>query len=333
MHKALHRTHTHTILLHLSRSGLPPPPSLHPRPRPTLQILNFILFKLTNSKLSPLNTDFNYCILGYNQRLTIMRSLRIFTLLLCWSLPLVLPAQTAPRLLHEGSLLAVDFIQPRGDADSTAAARFLKNKYFPELHNQFPDSRIVQLRGERGTHERRDAVLWVYADSSDHAHSDLDATVADPEVEGAFYSFNDGFEDDLSTEYRVIEVGEAITKDWLYPGAILGLHHLQLAEGIEPADFEEFVHTLWAPARADALPDTKFIFLKGVAGARTDKYAYLWIIDTEETRDFYFPSSGEASPMYTDFARGWEWIDGDEYLGKYLAEGQEDEFTDFIVVQ
>jgi hypothetical protein len=56
-------------------------------------------------------------------------------------------------------------------------------------------------------------------------------------------------------------------------------------------------------------------------------------MDSEETRDFYFPRSGEPSSHYTEFEKGWSYINDEEHLGKYLAEDAEDVFTDYVVVQ
>lgn len=235
--------------------------------------------------------------------------------------------------LQQGNVLAMYFIQPRADADQDASEEFLKNEYFPTLSNEFPESRLLQLRGERGQHEERTAVVWLYPDTPTKSFGEEIGMEGQPELEGAFYRFNDGLEDSLSTQYRVIEAGKPLNKGMLQAGAILGLHHIVLKPDVDPADFEEFIHRIWAPNRSDALPNSKMVFLKGIAGQREGEYSYLWIIDSEETRDYYFPSSGVPSHMYTEFETGWSWMDSPDYLGRFLANDVEDVFTDYVVVQ
>lgn len=236
-------------------------------------------------------------------------------------------------ILQEGSLLGLDFFQVVPQADTNEVRRFLKDRYFPNLHNQYPTARVAQLRGERGQYAGHELALWVLDDTSHHAHADYQQTVTDPELQGGFYEHLEGLDEGLSSTFRVIETGKPMRQNWLRAGAIMGLHHLELRPGASPEAFERFIHQMWAPAQSDALPDSKTIFLKGIDGARKDRYSYLWIIDSEETRDFYFPSSGEVSPMYTDFAKGWSYIEDEEHLGQFVHDGALDVFTDFIVIQ
>lgn len=252
----------------------------------------------------------------------------IFTIL-----PSYVCCQTDPTPLQEGNVLAMYFIQPRADVDSVAGEEFLKNEYFPTLSNEFPDSRLLQLRGERGQLQDRTAAVWIYPDVPTKSFGEQEVTAGQPELEGTFYRFNDGLEDSLATQYRIIEVGKPMTNALLRPGAILGLHQLVLKPDVDTAAFEEFVHKIWAPNRSDALPNSKLVFLKAISGQREGQYSYLWIIDSEETRDYYFPSSGVPSRMYTEFETGWSWMESPDYLGRFLDSDVEDVFTDYVVVQ
>ena len=173
------------------------------------------------------------------------------------------------------------------------------------------------LRGERGQHEGRDLYLQVAPAGSDNPSPALGI----------------GYDTTLSATYEIIATGEPISKHWLKPGAVLGLHHVHLKLETDQQEFEKFIRTMWAPTRSDALPDSKFIFLKGVSGARSGEFSYLWLIEDEETRDYYFPQSGEASTLYSDFEKGWSWIDDADHLGKYVDPAPGDVFTDYVVVR
>lgn len=180
------------------------------------------------------------------------------------------------------------------------------------------DGFVHMLKGERGVHEGSDVMLWVSPDTT--------ATTGWPLRQDPSY------DRDVSTRYVIIDSGEPNDRNWLQEGVVFGLHEVQLKEDVNKAAFEKFVHTIWAPTRSDALPDSKVIFLKGIDGKRTGEYAYVWLLDSEDTRDYYFPASEEASQVFTDFEKGWSWLNDRQYLGKYLAEDGGDVFTDFVLV-
>lgn len=205
-------------------------------------------------------------------------------------------------LLKEGAMLSFHFIKP--DQEPT----------FQDLQAT-GDSQVHYLKGERGVHEKRDLLLRLSYDTA------------------MAFTPSDRVDDELSADYLVIDTGEPVSHDWLKPGTIFGFHHLRLKPDVNTDDFEEFIREIWAPTRSDALPDSKLIFLKSVDGAREGEYAYVWLIDSEETRDFYFPESEVPSKMYTEFEKGWNWINDDENLGRFLAGAEDDEFTDYLVIK
>ncbi len=231
-------------------------------------------------------------------------------LALCLVVPLALSAQSGvadpetPPLLREGMQLSFYF--------------FPENASFAEAGAPLTADPVYVLAGERGLHEGREAVLWVSPDTGRHAPQ--------PDAETRY-------DQALSADYVILEAGKPITRHWMTQGAILGVHHLTLKPGTEAADFERFVQDIWAPTRSDALPDSKIIFLKGLRGDRAGEYSYLWFIDSQETRDYYFPQSETPSRMYTDFERGWSWLNDADNLGKYLAAPEDDAFTDYVVIK
>ncbi len=231
-------------------------------------------------------------------------------LLLCLFAPLSLSAQSGmadgdePTLLREGMQLSFYF--------------FPEHASFSEEGAPLTADPVYLLAGERGIHEGREAVLWISPDTGLHAPQ--------PQAETRY-------DQALSADYVILEAGKPITRNWMSQGAILGVHHLELKPGTEAADFERFIHDIWAPTRSDALPDSKIIFLKGLRGDRAGEYSYVWFIDSEETRDYYFPQSEVPSQMYTDFEKGWSWLNDANNLGKYLLAPEDDAFTDYVVIK
>ncbi|NJB86060.1 hypothetical protein GGR26_001828 [Lewinella marina] len=204
--------------------------------------------------------------------------------------------------LKQGALLSFQFIKPDEE---------------PSFQDLQPtdNSQVHYLKGERGVHEKRDLLLRLSYDTS------------------ATFNPSDRVDEEISADYVIIETGKPIQDNWLKPGTIFGFHHILLKPEVDREEFEEFIHEIWSPTRSDALPDSKLIFLKAVSGAREGEYGYIWLIDSEETRDFYFPESEVPSKMYTEFEKGWNWINDDENLGRFLAGPEDQEFTDYLVIK
>ena len=204
---------------------------------------------------------------------------------------------SAPQL-REGVVLRLRFLPEAanlGDRDLTARGR----------------ASTVLVEGERGRYEGKEAFLTLLEEPS-AAAGEADA----------------GAED-----YLIIDSGEPITRNWLEPGVIWGFHTILLLDSVDRNDFETFIHRYWSPTRSDALPDSKMIFLKKLSGTDAGEFSYIWLIDSEETRDYYFPESKVPSRMYTEFEKGWDWLNGPDHLGKYLAAPEDELFTDFVVVR
>ncbi|WP_116106992.1 hypothetical protein [Lewinella sp. IMCC34191] len=200
--------------------------------------------------------------------------------------------------LREGMVLNMRFL-PESAADRDLQAK--------------GQSTVTFLRGERGRHEDESVQLTLRPDSRPPT-----ATTSE------------GDEDD-GTDYLIIDAGDPIKKDWFKPGTIWGFHQILLLDSVDRSDFESFIHRYWAPTRSDALPDSKVIFLKELNGPQAGEFSYIWLIDSEETRDYYFPESTVPSEMYTEFEKAWGWIYEPNYLGRYLAAPEDELFTDYVV--
>ncbi|MBB4080132.1 hypothetical protein GGR28_002762 [Lewinella aquimaris] len=204
----------------------------------------------------------------------------------------------APVLLREGAQLSFQFVSGDTEPDADMV--------------QDGNSMVYFLEGERGRHEDMNLKLTVSPDTNTMS---LDDDTSDSE---------------LDADYVVFETGKEVKEDWLRPGTIFGFHHIALKPDADKAEFEKFIRNVWSPTQSDALPDSKIIFLKSIRGDRAGEYSFVWIIDSEETRDYYFPESGVPSKMYTEFEKGWSWIAADDQMGKFVSPDTE-EFTDYVV--
>lgn len=245
-----------------------------------------------------------------------IHAFRFFTVSLLFCLITPLPGQADqipiyeeddPVLLNRGVRLNLYFLPEGTPRDIEGSATGTREGTF-----------VHHLRGERGRHEGRDLYLQV---------ADAGTERPDPPSSGI------GYVDSLTATYEIIATGKSVENHWLRPGAIMGFHDVQLKLETSQEDFEKFIHDMWSPTRSDALPDSKVVFLKAVSGPRSGEYSYLWLIDSEETRDYYFPASGEPSGAYTTFEKGWSWVEDEENLGKYIEPDVGDVFTDFVVVR
>ncbi len=223
-------------------------------------------------------------------------------LLLLFSLPHI-SAQSAGTGgdgwgLQEGVVISMNFLPE----DTQTSGMDLQAK---------SERQVALLHGERGRYEGRQVMLTLIPHATDLGTAD----------------------EENRQDYLIIDCGDPMTRNWLTPGVIWGFHTILLLDSVDRSDFETFIHRYWSPTRSDALPDSKVIFLKNLSGAEKGEFSYIWLIDSEETRDYYFPEATVPSEMYTEFEKGWGWIYDPEYLGKYLAAPEDEMFTDFVVVR
>ncbi len=255
------------------------------------------------------------------------------------------PSGKAEIFLQEGSVIGFHFLKYKEPCDKAENERFLKQEYFPNWRNLMPGSRVYFLRGERGAREGRDVFCWVFKNEeardvyfpeknvSTPVYAERRKTINWLYTENTFYKYNEGWEWDLSADYVVIAAGKKVKKDWMAPGAVIGMHHLILKAGTDPAEFEQYIRSTWAPARADATPGSKVFFLRGIRGHNENAFAMMWVIPSKARRDAYFPAPDRASKLYEKRRARWSWIYDDAHLGKYIDSWDAGRQADFIVVQ
>ncbi len=247
-------------------------------------------------------------------------------------------------LLQEGSVIGFHFIQTKPNINASENRKFLEEKYFPAWRDLLPGSRVYYTRGERGKHEDEEIFLWVFKNKevrdyywpqTDVANEDYQQrrkTIDWLYTDSTFYQYNTGWKEQFASDYLVIEAGRPVEKDWLSSGALIGMHFMKLKKGINTDDFEDFIRNTWAPNRSDAVPGSKVFFLKGIRGNHENEYVFMWVIESLETRDQYYPEKDQVSAMYEKLQKKWSWLYSDEYRGQFFDSWLSDEQSDYIII-
>ena len=117
-------------------------------------------------------------------------------------------------------------------------------------------------------------------------------------------------------------------------GEVVAIRHLTLKKKTDPGAFEKFVADEYVPAYQKFVPGVRALILKADRGKNVGKYIHLFIFDSVNTRDLYFPAGKPMSEIGVQVFKPVE----DEYskLEQYVkgAPGSSsDKFTDYVVMR
>ena len=76
---------------------------------------------------------------------------------------------------------------------------------------------------------------------------------------------------------------------------LLGIHHLSLKDGVDPADFERFVIEEWEPVISGITPGQHLMVMKGERNADPGQYILVYDIQSVYVRDWLVPRPGTPS--------------------------------------
>ena len=122
------------------------------------------------------------------------------------------------------------------------------------------------------------------------------------------------------------------SEEWLKPGAVMGLHHMVLREGVEREEAERFLKETYFPGWRDAMPGSRVFMLEGERGAKEGSFVFLWVFENQESRDRYFPSEDGPTDEYTKHRSALDELYGEDGFPKY-ATWEEGTSTDYVVIQ
>lgn len=220
----------------------------------------------------------------------------------------------------------------------------------------YPGWRWTLLRGIRG--ERAGQYLMLYEiESAEHRNRYINAAGQRTEAALAFWERHEDALDvikewrafgtfsqlpTLFTDYRLLAVNAksdvpAGPRYQERPGAepiarVIGIHNLALKEGVEPAQFEQFIAN--NHNRIIDYPGWKFHLLKGERGNRLDQYAVMMEIESMAALNIFYPEPDIATDTAATFAK--EHLDTKQMYEEWkrLASfsGSPQIYTDYIAV-
>ncbi|MBX2877567.1 MAG: hypothetical protein KTR30_35945 [Saprospiraceae bacterium] len=246
--------------------------------------------------------------------------------------------------LQEGAVIGLHFMRHKTNHDVAENRQFLEDAYFPNWRDLMPGSRVHYLRGDRGPNTTKEVFFWVFqsqadldryfpkADTPSDAYKSRRETIDWLYTDTTFYKHNAGWENELSADYRVISAGVELSQNWLQANAMISLRHMKLKPGIDTTAFEAFMADTWGPNRSDAVPGSKAFFLQGISGGHKGEYALLWVLESVETRNKYFPEENQSSEVYRELQEMWSWLDDEVYGGQYVEGWDEAGKNDYFVV-
>jgi hypothetical protein len=115
-------------------------------------------------------------------------------------------------------------------------------------------------------------------------------------------------------------------------GEVIAIRELQLKEGADVAQFEQFVRSSYNPAWEGSVPGVKAYIAKADRGAQKGSYALMIVFDGEKTRDTIFPKEGGgASPAFASMLE--QPLALNKALDKFIEPGSLSVYTDYIVMR
>ena len=111
---------------------------------------------------------------------------------------------------------------------------------------------------------------------------------------------------------------------------VIGIHTLSLKDTAQIDSFEAFVEKEFIPAFMDKIPGEKILIAKADRGSMKAKYVMLFVFDTLQRRNYYFPEPGklseEGKKLMDSLRTHPVWDKFNEYVTR-------DFLADYVVIQ
>lgn len=113
-------------------------------------------------------------------------------------------------------------------------------------------------------------------------------------------------------------------------GAVLALRPIILKEPANSQDFEKYAAEVYAPTWEKYAPGFRSYILKADRGQEKGEYILLYVFDSQETRNFYFPQEeGGFSELAQEMVRDYPDVNLDAYVDTTALST----FTDYVVLE
>ena len=108
---------------------------------------------------------------------------------------------------------------------------------------------------------------------------------------------------------------------------VVGVHDIELAENVDPSEFDKFVKEKFASAWKEPRDGMRLVITKGDRGERKNKYQLVYVFDSVDTRDKHFPrEGGGGSEVFAKAVGPLEEVMRE--FGNYL--GESTSYTDYV---
>lgn len=115
-------------------------------------------------------------------------------------------------------------------------------------------------------------------------------------------------------------------------GDVVAVRSLTLKEGADAKAFENYVAQVYTPAFEKHAPGVKAYVMRGDRGKDKGGYVLVWVFDSADTRDFYYPREGEdLSEGGTRFFDQLPELNMADYLAP--ADTTTVNYTDYMVIE
>jgi len=117
-------------------------------------------------------------------------------------------------------------------------------------------------------------------------------------------------------------------------GEVIAIRHLTLKKKTDPSAFERYVAEEYAPAYQKFVPGVRALILKADRGKNAGKYIHVYIFDSVNTRDLYFPAGKPMSKIGVQVFKPVEeaYSKLEQYV-KGAPGSSSDHFTDYVVIR
>ena len=117
-------------------------------------------------------------------------------------------------------------------------------------------------------------------------------------------------------------------------GEVIAIRHLTLKKKTDPGEFEKYVAEEYVPAYRKFVPGVRALILKADRGKNAGKYIHVYIFDSVNTRDLYFPAGKPMSEIGVQvFKPVDELYSKLEQYVKGAPGSSSDNFTDYVVIR
>ena len=116
---------------------------------------------------------------------------------------------------------------------------------------------------------------------------------------------------------------------------LVSIRELNLKKEVDKKAFEEFVANEYVPTLRRHIPGATAVVVKGDRGGNIGEYLFIYLWDSAEIRNLYFPSATEQTEVWQEIeaASGGAIQRVFDKMATYLEGESYGEFTDYVAIR